>query len=136
MQSLEAQTILVDAASTEDLMAYLTAYETPVQRGVQVMTWLIQNKPAIANDLLCRLYGIAVYRLGDSCFKDQTPQCDHQKWFVSVLSDSDFDVTKLGLSETEEGAKSLAACSLNLYGLFSNNETMPTSTAENYRSNI
>lgn len=49
-----------------------------------------QFVPHLSNSqvlVLCREFDIAVYRIGDSCFKDTLPAVTHDKWFVSTLHD-------------------------------------------------
>ena len=74
------------------------------------------NKEMIEH--LCTKYDIAVYNVGESCFKNDADPKDHDKWFISTLhGEARFKVEldyEVPLSNTEDEAKELA---VNIYKL-------------------
>ena len=68
------------------------------------------NKETV--EQLCTKYDIAVYKVGDTFFKDDTFPKDYEKWFISTLDgegrfkvELDYEVP---LSKSEDEAKQLA----------------------------
>lgn len=85
-------------------------YDSP--ESIAAMDWLAKNRPTMHNSVLCRVFDVACYRVGESCFAADEPPENHGKWFVSVLPDSVLELhgkrPDLDLADTLEEAQSMA----------------------------
>lgn len=102
------------------LIDTLAEMGTTPEEGRRLIAQALKEQPAVANAALCGMYDVVCYNVGDSCFRDQTPACDHAKWFVSVVSGSQFDkdVAAIPLADSEEAAQAIAVDRLRLDHLF------------------
>lgn len=107
----------LQTADAVHLRDYLLDHAVSMEAGHEAMKYLAEQRPAVASQVLCLMYGIAVYRSADVF--PETPAIDANKWFVSALVGSEFDdVMEIPLADTEEAAYALAARHLNLQNTF------------------
>lgn len=109
--------------STERIAAHLLDIVETEAEGVLAMEHLQRTRPAVANAVLCQLYDIACYRVGDTVFADSAPASEHDLYFVSVdaaseLVDMAVQEMKL-LYATLEAAQAAAVQGFKLYSKFS-----------------
>ena len=78
-----------------------------------------QSRPALADEVLCRLYDVACYRVGDSCFSKDAPANEQDLWFVSTLAGTFDDIVEsIPLAASLEAAQALAVQHLKLEDVF------------------
>jgi hypothetical protein len=113
---------MLKAGPAEALNNYFEACMVLKEDGCTAMEWLKRHRPAVRNSVLCYSAGVACYCVGASGFADQAPAEDHDKWFISVLADSDLDSPefKTALSNSLEDAEAQA---VEIYGLLRRFET-------------
>lgn len=112
---------IIGIAHNPDLLIdKLAEIDTTPEEGRRLIAQALKEQPAVANAALCGMYDVVCYNVGDSCFRDQAPACDHAKWFVSVVSGSqlDKDVAAIPLGDSEETAQAIAVDRLRLDHLF------------------
>jgi hypothetical protein len=87
--------------------------------GHLAMMWLAENRLHIRNRVLCYLYDVACYQVQGSCFAEQSPADEQDKWFISVLAESEWaDQPPLMLKPTLDEAEALAVESFGLVAKF------------------
>lgn len=106
-------------ADAQDLVALLTEDTAATPEGLATMRWLRANRPQVADQVLCLLYGVFWYKVGDSCFRDTELPENHEKWFLAVDADSNLlDTVQLPLAESAEHACAMAVKALALETTF------------------
>lgn len=107
-------------ATASRVVEFLTEEAQTASEGHQLMQHLAATRPEIAHEVLCRLYDVACYKVGDSCFASEAPEDELEKWFVSTLVDETrFDNTELiPLADTLAAAQALAVEKLRLMEIF------------------
>lgn len=109
----------LETADAARIVDYLTDEVECVEQGFAAMRWLKAHRPAMAARVLCYLYDVHCYKTGETCFRDTAPVEEHDKWFVSVLADSEFEgVDTLPLTDSLEAAEALAVDTFALEKLF------------------
>jgi hypothetical protein len=106
-------------ASAVDIADWLMAMEAP-DLGHVTMRQLLAQDPAKANRVLCHVYDVACYQVGDSCFADRAPADEKGKWFVSVVAGTftSADTETIPLADSLAAAEALAVKHLQLEKLF------------------
>lgn len=105
-------------ANAAQLRDYLLADTTSVNDGMKTMRWLQKTRPGVASETLCLCYGVACYRVADSCFSQMESAESQDKWFISVPNESALPDAALALSACEADAHQLAVTALDLHALF------------------
>lgn len=105
-------------ANAQQLHDFLVEDVVDEQDGLSAMRWLLANRATVANAVLCRLYDVACYQVGESCFRDTAPADEHDKWFVSTLADSDLASVRVPLGASLGDAEALAVSHLQLAAKF------------------
>ncbi len=106
---------LVKTASAQRLVELLCEEVETEEEGLDVMRRLLAERPAVANEVLCRIYDVACYKVGDSCFRDQAPAHEHEQWFASTVVGSIVDSDEpVPLAPSEAEAQALAVVHLRL----------------------
>lgn len=105
-------------ANAEAIIDFLTEDTSSVAEGHQCMSWLLEHKPAMAHEVLCQMYDVAYYRVGDSYFKNTAPAENHEKWFVAPLLSSSLNAEGIPLADSAEQARALAVTHLGLTEIF------------------
>lgn len=105
---------------TEQVIEYLYSEFVTLEDGCEFMAELKANAPELCAAVLCRIYDVAVYNVGESCFVEEAPVEDHDKFFVSLpaLSDMCGKLDAIPLAQTHEQAELLAVEHLGLYQMF------------------
>lgn len=111
-------------ADAEQLLDYLVEEVQDEQDGLQAMRWLLANRAAVAHTVLCRLYDVACYQVGETCFRDIAPADEHDKWFVATLVEADFDDVRIPYGDSQSQAESLAVTHLRLADKFFGTEAL------------
>lgn len=110
--------VFLATADSTQLRDFLLEDSQNAEVGQQAMAFLLENRPVVANEVLCLLYGIAVYQNGNFV-PDTAPEDESSKWFVSVLSGSAMDIgLDLPLADSEEQAYGLAVAGFKLQDTF------------------
>lgn len=86
-QEIELAT-LAATASVEQLTELFDTERMSAEALNDLLNALQKQRPAVFNSMMCDYFEVACYRVGDSCFAEEAPACEHDKWFVSVPSDS------------------------------------------------
>ncbi len=66
------------------LVGYLTEEVDSEQQGIEALRWVKAHRPAMFNAVLCLLYDISCYQVGESCFRDRYAEHMHKHWFLSL----------------------------------------------------
>lgn len=103
------------AGSADEVCSFLRGpLSTSLQRCALV-DHLLTTREAVAHEALCDLYDVAVFKVGDSCFRDSSPEEEHEMWFVSTLAGSGLSGTEATpLGSSREEALALAVRHLRL----------------------
>lgn len=101
----------LQTADARRLVTYLVEEVTDTQAGLDAMTWLLANRPAVANEVLCLVYDVACYPVAD-VFPEQTQ--DLGKWFASVPVESELPVDKVPCAATESDVHAAAVAAMGL----------------------
>jgi hypothetical protein len=118
---------LLAHSTAEELYAKLCSDAFTEAQGCAAVDWLAVHRPAIHNRVLCYFYDVACYHVGTSCFADQSPAEDQDKWFISTpqyprFSTDEMPIDGLPLSRSQEEAEALAVVTYKLaqafHGLF------------------
>lgn len=88
--------------------------------GEAAMRWLRTNRPAIADQVLCLLYGLWWYQVDAS-----TPSPDAGKWFISVEAGSELNIDAIPLCESEAAICSATVAALQLEDVFFGGMAVP-----------
>jgi len=109
----------LSTASAVDIADWLMAMESP-DLGHATMRLLLTQEPAKAASVLCHVYDVACYQVGDSCFADSTPAAEKGKWFVSVVAGTftSANTQVIPLADSLAAAEALAVKHLQLEKLF------------------
>ncbi len=108
----------VATTPAEDIAASLLEVDT-VEEGYALFRSVRQSRPALADEVLCRLYDVACYKVGDSCFSKDAPANEQDLWFVSTLAGTFDDVVEsIPLAASLEAAQALAVQHLKLEDVF------------------
>lgn len=125
---LETQAFLATATEAE-LREYLLEDISDEEHGRHCMQWLLSNRAAMANGLLCGLYNVAVYKTGDSCFAESAPTDELDKFFVAVnasggVSEKTMEaLNAIPLANSFEQGEALAVKHLQLVEAFMGTES-------------
>lgn len=115
----------VCTADAPTLVAYLEGDAPDEAQGCAVMRSLLAYRPQVAHDVLCRFYDVSYYKVGDSCFRDEAPESEHEMWFVATAPDAFESVESVPLARSEEEARAFAVQHLKLDALFLGEQTAP-----------
>ncbi len=108
----------VATTPAEDIAASLLEVDT-VEEGYALFRSVRQSRPALADEVLCRLYDVACYKVGDSCFSKDAPANEQDLWFVSTLAGTFDDIVEsIPLAASLEAAQALAVQHLKLEDVF------------------
>lgn len=109
----------LSSATAADIADWLMALEAPDLGHVTLRQLLVQE-PAKANSVLCHVYDVACYQVGDSCFADRAPAEEKGKWFVSVVAGTftSADTLAIPLADSLAEAEALAVQHLRLQERF------------------
>lgn len=119
MTSATSLSQYLSTASAVDIADWLMAGEAP-GLGRATMKQLLADAPAKANSVLCHIYDVACYQVGDSCFAGCVPADVNGKWFVSVVAGTftSADTQAIPLANSLADAEALAVQYLRLQDLF------------------
>lgn len=118
MSRTSAVSLYLANASAADIADWLQSLET-AELGHAAMRLLFVANRRKANSVLCLVYDVACYRVGDSCFAGDAPPDDHDKWFVSIAAGSfDTDMSTVPLGASLADAEARAVEHLDLQALF------------------
>ena len=109
----------LSTAPAPDIVQWLESLET-AELGQSALHALLVTDPAKGNNVLCELYDVACYKVGDSCFADDAPVEERGKWFISVIAGTfcDVDMVSLPLADSLSEAQAIAVAELQLKELF------------------
>lgn len=88
--------------------------------GEAAMRWLRTNRPAIADQVLCLLYGLWWYQVDAS-----EASADAGKWFISVDVGADLNIDAVPLCESEAEICATTVKLLNLENAFFSGALLP-----------
>ena len=114
----------LDTTTSVLLMDYLLNEVEDPAFGLAVMDYLKANRPAVANEVLCLIYGIAWYQVG-KVYPETAPKGEHFMWFVSTPDNDEWPEVSIPLSETAAGAIAQAVQHLGLEAKFYGKEVTP-----------
>ena len=110
---------LVCAGTVAEIMEAITGARACTESGHALMTDLLRTRPDVANEVLCTLYDVAVFKVGDTCFRDSSSTEEQDKWFVSTLVGGEIQSSgEIPLADGMTAALRLAVEHLGLVGHF------------------
>lgn len=109
----------LSSAPPHDIVQWIEALETEELRMAAMHVLLAEN-PAKANHVLCDFYDVACYNVGESCFADEAPANEKDKWFISVITGTfcGVDMAAVPLADSLADAHATAVKALKLKDLF------------------
>lgn len=109
-------------ATPERIHDHLVEEVEDPAHGADTMRWLQANRVDAFNAVLCQLYDIACYKVGDSCFASSADPASLDQWFVSTVVGSEVDqhdaARDIPLCPDEKSAQALAVERLKLTDWF------------------
>lgn len=108
-------------ANASDIKDFLFDTAT-VEEGYALMTELLANRPAVANEVLCLAYSVWCYEVtaqNTESMERTPPAEDFGKWFTSVSVPSPFELDEdFPLADTESACHALAVDRFQLRSIF------------------
>lgn len=115
---------MLGEANAEALHAHLCDPAVTLGEGRRALLWLQLNHPDVANDVLCRFYDVACYRVGDVYpNREDIPKADLDMWFASTSVESHLPAASIPLVSSEAGVRAAAVLHLQLDKLFLGNDS-------------
>lgn len=109
-------------ALPERIHEYLVEEVEDPAQGAEAMRWLQANRLDAFNSVLCALYDIACYKVGDTCFASSADPAELDQWFVSTVVGSEVDqldsAKDIPLCPDEKSAQAMAVERLKLADWF------------------
>lgn len=103
----------VATAPAEEIVSMLVA-EPGTPEGLASMRWLRANRPSVADEVLCLMYGLSWYQVGDLQPMGLKSSADPAKWFMAVDIDSDLNLDGIDDQDTPEALCAQAVRHLQL----------------------
>lgn len=95
--------------SQEEIYDFLRDPQVSPAQRCALIDHLLATRLAVAHEALCDFFDVAVFKTGDTCFRDSSPVHEHELWFVSTLAGSGLTgVQSAPLAETREAAMAVA----------------------------